>query len=564
MVDILPLAMLVFGLTIIDGTLAFAAFARSRRQYRHAFVALMAMEIMMAWGYLLDVNAPDLAEKLLWNNLEYVGYLGAVPVSFIFCVLFIGSRWMTSRKMVGLLVVPIILWFSVVFNQFHNLFYADVTISNNEFISFSADYGPLFYVYVALTLVVVFAALGTLIRRYLSTTGQHRKHVGIVMLATMIPLATTILNYIEVASIPGPFLVIAGLFVSGILLYIGAFGFEMFEIVPFAFDRVVGTIQDSVLVLDEGGSILFMNQSAERIAGTTNDSSFHRTLREVMPGGDVLSDAVSKGETNFCFEPDPGRFFDACFRTIRDPGQRAVGKLVILHEVTENKKANDLAKEAEEKTQILNSITRHDITNQLLVIDGNAELLRARIADDTVRRQLSLIILATKNITQQMAFLRDYQAIGVKDPSWQKIDEMISQVHLPLSEKGVVVRTDTRNAEILADPQFEKVFYNLIDNSLTHGKGVSLIDISLTESADSIGLIYKDDGQGISKESRLHLFEMSEDGDHGAGLFLSKKILAITGMTITEEGEPGKGVRFVIRVQRSKVRFPRSEPEKVQ
>ncbi|MDD1681346.1 MAG: sensor histidine kinase, partial [Methanoregula sp.] len=32
----------------------------------------------------------------------------------------------------------------------------------------------------------------------------------------------------------------------------------------------------------------------------------------------------------------------------------------------------------------------------------------------------------------------------------------------------------------------------------------------------------------------------------GWGLFLAREILAVTGMTITETGEPGKGVRFEI------------------
>ncbi|MCX6690353.1 MAG: sensor histidine kinase, partial [Methanoregula sp.] len=38
-------------------------------------------------------------------------------------------------------------------------------------------------------------------------------------------------------------------------------------------------------------------------------------------------------------------------------------------------------------------------------------------------------------------------------------------------------------------------------------------------------------------------------GKHtGLGLFLSREILAITGITITENGVPGKGARFEITV----------------
>jgi signal transduction histidine kinase len=41
----------------------------------------------------------------------------------------------------------------------------------------------------------------------------------------------------------------------------------------------------------------------------------------------------------------------------------------------------------------------------------------------------------------------------------------------------------------------------------------------------------------------------------GLGLFLSREILAITGITITENGTPGKGARFEITVPEGMYRF---------
>ncbi len=555
MVDIMPLAMLVLGLTIIDITLACAAFLRSRRRYRYAFVALMVLEIVMSWGYLLDVNAVGISDKLFWNNMEYIGYMGAVPVSFVFAMRFIGSPWINGRRTAALLATPMILWISLVLNQYHHLFYEEVSLSGNSFISFIAVHGPLYFINVGYTLFVIATAIWLLIRHYYHTTGQHRKHVGIVIMATMIPLATTILNFVKVAEIPGPILIIAGLFVSGILLYIGAFGFEMFEIVPFAFDRVVGTIKDCVFVLDEDNHVLFMNPAATSLTGKSTEDAYHHDIAGIMPGGVHISKALTiGGESTIHLELLPGQFFDLSITSIKDPGQRPVGKMVILHDVTEQKRANDLESESREKTQILNSITRHDINNQLLVIDGNVELVRGKSTDEGLKKNLALITKASKNIFDQLAFLRAYQEIGVNGPIWQNIGEMVSRIPLPISEKGIELRIETNNAEVLADPQFEKVFYNLVDNSLTHGKGLTTISISMKEMSDHAELIYQDDGAGIPQGRREHLFEISQDGHHGAGLFLAKKILAITGMTISEEGVTGKGVRFVIHVSRSNIR----------
>ncbi len=63
-------------------------------------------------------------------------------------------------------------------------------------------------------------------------------------------------------------------------------------------------------------------------------------------------------------------------------------------------------------------------------------------------------------------------------------------------------------------------------------------------------LVYEDDGVGISEDNKSKLFKegFSTGGSSGFGLFLIKKMIDVYGWTITEEGEPGKGVKFVIRL----------------
>lgn len=72
---------------------------------------------------------------------------------------------------------------------------------------------------------------------------------------------------------------------------------------------------------------------------------------------------------------------------------------------------------------------------------------------------------------------------------------------------------------------------------------------------DTLNLIYEDNGVGISFDDKGHIFERSYGKHTGFGLFLAKEILSITGLVITETGEPGKGARFVISVQKEGYRF---------
>jgi signal transduction histidine kinase len=60
--------------------------------------------------------------------------------------------------------------------------------------------------------------------------------------------------------------------------------------------------------------------------------------------------------------------------------------------------------------------------------------------------------------------------------------------------------------------------------------------------------IFEDDGIGITRKDKSRIFERGIGQNTGLGLFLVREILSITGITIAETGEAGKGARFEIHV----------------
>jgi signal transduction histidine kinase len=97
-----------------------------------------------------------------------------------------------------------------------------------------------------------------------------------------------------------------------------------------------------------------------------------------------------------------------------------------------------------------------------------------------------------------------------------------------------------------------------ITNALA-GDWISLIiEFSYRVLAEGLMVIYKDNGEGIPAEYKEAIFERKFFKHTGFGLFLSRTILGITGMTIRETGEPGKGARFEIMVPMGAYRFTNS------
>jgi signal transduction histidine kinase len=79
----------------------------------------------------------------------------------------------------------------------------------------------------------------------------------------------------------------------------------------------------------------------------------------------------------------------------------------------------------------------------------------------------------------------------------------------------------------------------------------------MTSFQDEAGMkiVYEDNGQGVPVKGKDDIFKRGYGKNTGFGLFLSREILAITGLTIKETGTYGKGARFEIRVPHGCYRF---------
>jgi signal transduction histidine kinase len=121
-----------------------------------------------------------------------------------------------------------------------------------------------------------------------------------------------------------------------------------------------------------------------------------------------------------------------------------------------------------------------------------------------------------------------------------------STASLALTPGTLLVNID--NLSIYADPLLEKVFFNLVENALRHGNGLTWIVFSSLPNEESLTLICEDNGGGVPEKFKDAIFNRQYFKNTGFGLFLSREILGITGISIHETGEPGKGARFEITV----------------
>ena len=235
---------------------------------------------------------------------------------------------------------------------------------------------------------------------------------------------------------------------------------------------------------------------------------------------------------------------------ILDPRGRTISTIAQGNDITERKQAEAALRQANKQLNLLSSITRHDILNQLMALKWYLYLSNTMIDNPTkLAGYIQKEEQAANAIERQITFTKDYEELGVAAPEWQNVNASIKTAVASLPMRDVRVEVDPKNPAIFADRLFEKVFYNLIDNALRYGGAdMKTIRVSSQEIDTGLKIVCEDDGVGISDEDKKKLFTRGFGKNTGLGLFLSQEILAITGITIIENGTPGKGARFEITV----------------
>jgi PAS domain S-box-containing protein len=231
-----------------------------------------------------------------------------------------------------------------------------------------------------------------------------------------------------------------------------------------------------------------------------------------------------------------------------DPYDPSSGVTVTIVDITERKRAADALRQAGNQVALLTSVTRHDILNKITVLRGYIGRMKRLETSDALKKIIEKEDEIADTIANLITFTRDYKDVGVMPPSWISIEEMARKVQKTVDLGHATLHLRNDDYTVYADPLIEKVFYNLFDNSLRHGGNVTEIRISSVENGDLLVVLYEDNGIGIPDNEKECIFERDTGKNTGLGLFLAREILSITGITIAETGEPGKGARFEIRV----------------
>ncbi|KUG12495.1 multi-sensor signal transduction histidine kinase [hydrocarbon metagenome] len=223
--------------------------------------------------------------------------------------------------------------------------------------------------------------------------------------------------------------------------------------------------------------------------------------------------------------------------------------LTVVLDITALKQGEDALRQANRQLTLLSGITRHDINNQLMALNGYIALLHENVPDPGLQDYFAAVTDASARIAEMIRFTADYEQIGANPPVWQGARAVVEDAAQDVALGSVRLVNDIpEDLVVFADPLIVRVFSNLAENAVRHGGPVTTIRFSGREQDGMYLILCEDDGVGVPAAAKEEIFERGVGKNTGLGLFLSREILAITGITIRETGEEGEGARFTITV----------------
>ena len=310
------------------------------------------------------------------------------------------------------------------------------------------------------------------------------------------------------------------------------------------------------------GEPVFLHGAVPEITGYRSDE-----IGSGNPSWSMLihpADATGIIERYNILYDTPGDRFSADYRILRRDGSLRWVHEVIKHrigedgrsiieasifDITRRREMEEALSWSNEKLNLLQSVTRHDIFNQLNILSAYTELMKDKITDPQASEYCAGLEATIERIHRIAAFTQDYQKIGVHGPAWQDLRSVINRGFDTRNPEGITLENEMPEYELYADPLLEKVIYNLVDNSCKYGgNAVSRFHISCREKDGDLLILIEDDGEGIDPTLQPHLFEYGFGRGTGLGLFLISEILSITDIGISASPGTLGGACFEIRV----------------
>lgn len=230
-----------------------------------------------------------------------------------------------------------------------------------------------------------------------------------------------------------------------------------------------------------------------------------------------------------------------------------------VKDVTEFQEHRQGLEEQNERLQLLNRIVRHDIRNDMQLVQGMSDLLDDVEKGDTPH--LETIRSRTEHVIELTDLMGELMDALVTESGSEReptnlsfvLEREIRAARSSYPEATIRTRGNVPLVEVLANDMLRSVFRNLLTNAVRHHDGDEpTVEVSAELEDDWVLVKVADDGPGIDPERRDVIFGKGEKGvdseGTGLGLYLVYTLVDHYGGSVWIDDNDPRGSVFNVRL----------------
>ncbi len=506
-------------------------------------------------GSLLEFTAVDPATKIFWVKFQAVWQLPTVTALTCFILEYAWpGRWLTRRNLLLFSIGPLLVILVIATNNLHHLFWTGFEV--NE--SVLPLRGPAAFFFI----IYAYGFLGTInliVFAWLFVhSPQHHWPVVIMYVGLTGALSIYILEKTYIVRFELP-LDVLGLGFMFLIYTIALFGFRIFDPIPLARRTVIDQMGEGMIVLDNQGQVATSNPAAAAILRKPDKQLVNYPIRDLLNGyTSIGSDSIDAkaNQLEICLGKGPEKRYYLVERSLlQDFRGLEIGQLVLLHEITGQKQAQEQLLEQQRALAMFSEREKlarelHDGIGQVLgYAKVQAQEARDLLAQDQIAaadKDLEKLITVTQEAHTEV---REY-ILGAKitDSDQPGFLPMLQRYLQRFSEHNTL-RTELIAPQIGTDfalePTVEAQLLRIIQEALTSVRKYAQAQCVLVQihlNGEHAQVIIKGDGVGFGS-----MFLANEDGQKYSLAFMRERAEEVGG-SVEIKSAPGQGTQVVVEV----------------
>ena len=487
------------------------------------FVATIGCEALWAlsYGVALFVFDPGLRyafEVPIWLAINFIG------VFFLaFALEYTGRSELLRSKAMGAVVgLQVLHTLVVVTNPIHGIAWTGYRI-DPVFGLATVTYAhqPWLFVNAAGFIAMIGVASFLLADTVFSYGPLYRTQAAAIAISPIFPGLPFLLWLAEVGSTP-PLNLTPLLFPIHLAFDMYAFfSRDMFDMVPAArriADRAaIDTLGTAVAIVDAGGRLIECNDEAARVLGLPAGGALGGQFSAYAPE----IDPTASGETVTRTVDGTERIYTVTTAPLETAGGTVVGNSVVLQDITAERRR-------EQRLAVLNRVLRHNLRNDLNVVQGYLDIATDRVADPEVRDMLETAARTTAGVVElgeKARSIEDAMGTDAGGTTSLAVRPVLEDIRTDLlADTDAEIRIEVpADLSVRTDPAvLAVVFENLVENGVEHTDADTPVVIVRAVDIDS-GVCFEvaDDGPGIP-DHELEVLDATQETalEHGSGLGL--------------------------------------------